>query len=100
MSLTEMETNKNGSSQYIAENAQASEKQTVGISQIDTGINQAAHVVAQGSAIVEKTAVASEDMNNQAAALEDLLGLFSVKSGKQTKNLRSMISPITKRSIK
>ena len=49
------------------------------VSQIHTGIDQVAQVIAQNSATAEKSAAASEKMSSQAAVQEELPGLFRVK---------------------
>jgi len=79
VSLTEIVSGINESSRYIAEIAKASEEQTNGISLINVGIDQVAQVVAQNSATAEQSAAASEEMNSQAEALEELIGLFKLK---------------------
>jgi len=78
-SLTEIVAGINESSQYINEIARASENQSLGISQINTGIDQVAQVVSQNSATAQESAAASEQMSSQAAVLEELLSLFKIK---------------------
>ena len=78
VSLTEIVSGINESSQFIDEIAKASEEQAQGISQINIGIDQVAQVVQQNSATAEESAAASEEMSSQATALEELLGLFKV----------------------
>ena len=82
MSLTEIVSGINESSAFIEEIARASENQTVGISQINSGIDQVAQVVQQNSATAEESAAASEEMSGRAAMLKELLGLFKVKDSK------------------
>jgi len=79
VSLTEIVSGINESSVFIDEITKASEEQAQGISQINIGIDQVAQVVQQNSATAEESAAASEEMSSQAAALEELLGLFKVK---------------------
>jgi len=79
VSLTEIVSGINESSLFIDEITKASEEQANGISQINIGIDQVAQVVQQNSATAEESAAASQEMSSQAAALEQLLGLFKVK---------------------
>ena len=92
VSLTEIVSGINESSRFIAEIARASEDQTEGISQINIGIDQVAQVVAQNSATAQESAAASAQMSNQAAALEELLGLFKMKEEKSRNNPRRLIA--------
>jgi len=79
VSLTEIVSGINESSQFIDEITKASEEQANGISSINDGIEQVAQVVQQNSATAEESAAASEEMSGQAAILEQLLGQFKIK---------------------
>lgn len=94
-SLTEIVTGINESSRFIEEIARASEDQTVGISQINIGIDQVAQVVAQNSATAEESAAASQEMSSQASALEELLSLFKMKSSNNRNDPRRSIATRT-----
>jgi methyl-accepting chemotaxis protein len=60
--------------------AQASEDQSIAISQINTAISGVTQVVQQNSATAEQSAAASEEMSGQAAVLEDLISKFRLKN--------------------
>ena len=92
-SLTEIVSGINESSRFIEEIARASEDQTVGIAQINIGIDQVAQVVSQNSATAQESAAASQEMSSQANALEELLGLFKMRTGKNLNEPRRSISP-------
>ena len=77
-SLTEIVSGINDSSLFIREIAKASEEQTLGIAQINTGIDQVAQVVQQNSATAEESAAAAEEMSSQSALLQDLISQFNV----------------------
>jgi len=79
LSLTEIVSGINESSQLVAEIAKSSEDQKLGISQINIGIDQVAQVIQQNSATAEESAAASAEMSNQANTLEGLLKLFTLK---------------------
>ena len=79
LSLTEIVSGINESSQLVAEIAKSSEDQKLGISQINIGIDQVAQVIQQNSATAEESAAASAEMSNHANTLEGLLKLFTLK---------------------
>jgi len=78
-SLKEIVVGINESSQLVTEIAQASEAQSLGISHINTGIDQVAQVVQQNSATAEESAAASEEMSGQSDMLQHLIGQFKLK---------------------
>ena len=78
-SLKEIVSGINVSSQLITEIAKASEDQSLGISHINTGIDQVAQVVQQNSATAEQSAAASQEMSSQSVLLEDLILQFELK---------------------
>jgi len=65
-------------SDIIAEIAAASQEQASGIDQINKAVTQMDEMTQQNAALVEQTAAASESMNDQAAALDKLMGFFNV----------------------
>jgi methyl-accepting chemotaxis protein len=69
----------NESTQLITEIARSSGEQSLGITQINTGIDQVAQVVQQNSATAEESAAASEEMSSQANMLQDLISQFKLK---------------------
>ena len=71
----------NESSQIVEEIARSSNEQTSGITQINIGIDQVAHVIQQNSATAEQSAASSQQMSGQSALLEDLLAQFKLKKG-------------------
>jgi len=78
-SLKDIVNGINESSQLIAEIADASEQQSLGIAQINIGIDQVAQVVQQNSATAEESAAASEEMSSQSAILQQLIAHFKLK---------------------
>ncbi|MBI4857380.1 MAG: HAMP domain-containing protein [Acetobacterium woodii] len=60
--------------------AVASNEQASGIAQIDTGVEQVAHVVQQNSATAEESAAASEELSGQAELLKQLVDTFKLRS--------------------
>ena len=78
-SLAEIVEGINVSSQIITEISQASDEQTAGITQINTGIDQVASVVQQNSATAEESAAASGKMSEQSSMLEELVAQFKLK---------------------
>ena len=78
-SLREIVTGINESSILIAEIAGASEEQSLGIAQINTGIDQVAQVVQQNSATAEQSAATSEEMSGQSEMLQQLIARFRLK---------------------
>jgi methyl-accepting chemotaxis protein len=79
-SLSEIVTGISESTQYITEIAKSSEKQSLDITQINTGINQVAQVVQNNSATAEESAAASEEMSSQAVFLQGLVSHFTLKN--------------------
>ncbi|MCL2003829.1 MAG: methyl-accepting chemotaxis protein, partial [Oscillospiraceae bacterium] len=82
-SLTEIVSGINESSLIVGEIAKSSEEQSLGIAQINKGIDQVAQVVQQNSATAEESAAASEEMSGQANMLEDLIAQFKLKNDGQ-----------------
>ncbi len=80
-SLTEIVSGINESSRIVTEIAKSSEEQSLGIAQINKGIDQVAQVVQQNSATAEESAAASEEMSSQASMLEDLLMQYNEENG-------------------
>ncbi|MCL2088633.1 MAG: methyl-accepting chemotaxis protein [Oscillospiraceae bacterium] len=79
-SLTEIVSGINESSQLIGDIAKSSEEQSLGISQINIGIDQVAQVVQQNSATAEESAAAAEEMSSQSAMLQELIAQFKLKN--------------------
>jgi methyl-accepting chemotaxis protein len=77
-SLNEIVQGVNDSSQLVAEIAQESEAQAMGISQINSGIEQVAHVIQENSATAEQEAAASEEMSGQSAMLIEMVSHFQL----------------------
>ena len=63
-------------SDIIAEIASAGQEQASGIDQINKAVTQMDEMTQQNAALVEQAAASSESMNDQAAALDDLIGFF------------------------
>ncbi|WP_373483801.1 methyl-accepting chemotaxis protein [Acetobacterium sp.] len=64
--------------------AVASNEQASGIAQIDTGVEQVAHVVQQNSATAEESAAASEELSGQAELLKQLVDTFKLRSNSKS----------------
>ncbi|MCL1835738.1 MAG: methyl-accepting chemotaxis protein [Oscillospiraceae bacterium] len=80
-SLTEIVNGIMESSQLVSEIAKSSEEQSMGIMQINTGIDQVAQVVQQNSATAEESAAASEEMSGQSGMLQQLISQFKLRDG-------------------
>ncbi len=78
-SLTEIVAGINESSLIVTEIAKSSEEQSLGIAQINRGIDQVAQVVQQNSATAEESAAASEEMSGQSIMLEELIAQFKLR---------------------
>ncbi len=70
-------------SDIIAEIASAGQEQASGIDQINKAVTQMDEMTQQNAALVEEAAASSEAMNDQASALDDLIGFF--KTGENTR---------------
>jgi methyl-accepting chemotaxis protein len=81
VSLREIVAGIDESNEIISEIARSSETQTVGITQLNTGIDQVAQVVQQNSATAEQSAAASQEMSGQSGMLESLIAQFKLKDG-------------------
>ncbi|MCL2044995.1 MAG: methyl-accepting chemotaxis protein [Oscillospiraceae bacterium] len=86
-SLTEIVTGINESSKLIDEIARSSEAQSIGIAQVNIGIDQVAQVVSQNSATAEESAAASEQMSGQSDMLQELISQFKLRSDPKLRNL-------------
>lgn len=62
----------------IGDIAAASSEQTAGIEQINQAIMQMDEVTQQNAALVEEAAAAAQSMQNQAATLTEVVGVFSI----------------------
>ena len=89
--LKEIVSGISESTTMIAEIANASEEQSLAISQINTGIDQVAQVVQQNSATAEESAAASEEMSSQSSMLEELISQFKIK--RENNSFRSLPTP-------
>ena len=78
-SLSEIVSGINESSRIVSEIAASSEQQSLGISHINTGIDQVAQVIQQNSATAQESAAASQEMSAQALMLEELITQFKLK---------------------
>ena len=73
--------------------AVASNEQASGIAQIDTGVEQVAHVVQQNSATAEESAAASEELSGQAELLKQLVDTFKLRSKGGSKSVSATAPP-------
>ena len=69
------------SADIVAQIARSSEEQSLGIAQINTGIDQVAQVVQLNSATAEESAASSEEMSSQSNMLQGLISQFRLKAG-------------------
>ena len=79
ISLADIVAGINESSRIFVEIAKSSESQSLGMEQINSGLNQVAMVVSQNSATAEESAAASEEMSGQANMLEELISRFRLR---------------------
>ncbi len=84
-SLAEIVAGINESSMIVTEIAKSSEEQSLGITQINKGIDQVAQVVQQNSATAEESAAASEEMSGQSIVLEELIAQFKLRDDGNTR---------------
>ena len=78
VSLSEIVSGINESSGIISEIAMASQSQTEGIMQINTGIDQVSSIVQQNSATAQESAASSEELSGQSSILENLISQFKL----------------------
>ena len=78
-SLSEIVSGINQSNQIVGEIAVSSNEQTLGIMQINTGIDQVALVIQQNSATAQESAAASEQMSSQSGMLEEMVSQFKLR---------------------
>lgn len=64
----------------IAEIAKSSNEQAMGITQINTGLNQVSQVVQNNAATAEESAASSEELSGQAEMLKEMIGRFKLLS--------------------
>jgi len=95
-SLSEIVSGINESSVLVAEIAESSEAQSLGISQINTGIDQVAQVTQQNSATAEESAAASEEMSGQSIMLQQLISQFKIKGSETQPGLPTAARPARK----
>ena len=96
VSLAEIVTDINESSNFVSEIAKSSEEQSVRIQQINVGIDQVAQVVQQNSATAEESAAASEEMSGQSDMLQQIISQFKLKEDEGM--YRNSLSPATKKT--
>ena len=81
-------------SDIIAEIASAGQEQASGIDQINKAVTQMDEMTQQNAALVEEAAASSEAMNDQASALDDLIGFF--KTGENTRRSAAPVQHATR----
>ncbi len=86
ISLSEIVSGINESSQIASEIAASSKGQTEAIAKINRGIDQVALVIQQNSATTQESAETSEELSTQANILKELIERF------KTKNAESLIN--------
>ena len=65
-------------SDLVQEISAASEEQSTGVSQVNTAMNQLNQITQQNASASEQLAATAEEMNGQAAQLQNLMGFFKV----------------------
>ncbi|MCL1904068.1 MAG: methyl-accepting chemotaxis protein [Oscillospiraceae bacterium] len=80
ISLNDIVSGINESTQIVTQIAQSSDEQSHGIIQINTGMEHIAQVVQRNSSTAEQSAAASMEMNNQSDILEELVSNFKLKN--------------------
>jgi methyl-accepting chemotaxis protein len=93
-SLSEIVAGINESSEIIREIAMASETQTQGIVQINSGIDQLAKVVQKNSTTAEESAAASQELSGQSIVLQDLFSRFKLRDDKYSDRNRVSASAV------
>ena len=78
-SLADIVTGINESSEIISEIALTSETQSAGITLINQGIDQMAHVVQHSSATAQQSAASAQELNMQAAKLRSIIAQFKFR---------------------
>ncbi|MED5594808.1 methyl-accepting chemotaxis protein [Janthinobacterium sp. P210006] len=76
----------------------ASDEQRAGIEQVNQAIGQMDQVTQQNAALVEEAAAAAESMQEQAAKLADVVGLFKLDATQQYVSA-SVARPVTAKSV-
>jgi methyl-accepting chemotaxis protein len=79
-SLKEIVEGIDESTKLVGDIARSSEEQSVGIGQVNSGVDQVAQVVQQNSATAEESAAASQEMSGQALVMEELISRFKLKN--------------------
>ncbi|MEL7659131.1 MAG: hypothetical protein AAGU75_24840, partial [Bacillota bacterium] len=63
----------------ISEIAKSSNEQAMGITQINTGLNQVSQVVQNNAATAEESAASSEELSSQAELLKEMVSKFRLR---------------------
>ena len=71
----------------IRQIAQASEEQSLAITQLTAGVEQISAVVQTNSATAEESAAASEELSGQAQMLKDLVGQFQLREDESSSEI-------------
>jgi methyl-accepting chemotaxis protein len=77
----------------MAEITSATQEQTGGIEQVNQAIGQMDQVTQQNAALVEEAAAAAASMQEQAATLAEVVGVFKVERG------FSLAAPVAARPV-
>ena len=75
----------------------ASDEQRAGIEQVNQAIGQMDQVTQQNAALVEEAAAAAESMQEQAARLTGVVGLFKLDAGQLARAARAPAAPVARR---
>jgi len=96
-SLKEIVSGIKEASQLVTGIAKSSEEQSLGVAQINVGIDQVAQVVQQNSATAQESAAASEQMSSQSEVLLELVSHFKLKESNIQKSAPPVIDIRKKR---
>lgn len=79
--LEEIVERVGGVADLVADIATSAREQSVGLQQINTGVNELDQVTQQNVAVIEEATAASQQLNNEAGKLTDALSRFSTAAG-------------------
>ena len=93
-SMTEIVSQVQRVSQLITEISNASNEQSMGISQVGESVTQLDQVTQQNAALVEESAAAAESLKHQAANLAEVVSVFKISGSTPTAAKANHAAPI------
>lgn len=82
--LQEIVTGVTKTAEIISGIAKSSNDQAMGITQINTGLNQVSQVVQNNAATAEESAASSQELSGQAEMLKEMVGRFTLRNMQST----------------